>query len=99
MGMELDDVPPEFGWDLVLFEPDVEPTGPKGVLEPSTGQTVSNGVLEVNTTQSGPEPGPEPGETRTGPAPIFLDRLDDPFINLDRMEDLEETNSDGLIQP
>jgi len=79
--MELGDVPPEFGWDLVLFEPNVEPTGSKGVLEPSAGQAVSDDVLEVDTAQS--EPGPELGEARTGFAPVFLDRLDDPVINLD----------------
>jgi len=93
--MKLGDVPSEFGWDLVLFEPDVETTVSKGILEPSVAQTVSDSVLEVETAQSGPEPGPEPGEARTRPAPIFLNRLDDPFINLDRVEDLEETNSDG----
>jgi len=49
VGIELGDVPPEFGWDLVLFEPDMEPTRPKGVLEPNMGQTVSDGVLEVDT--------------------------------------------------
>ena len=95
VGMELSDVPPKFGWDLVLTKPDVEPTGPKGVLDPSTGQTMSDGVLEVDTAESGPELGSESGEARTGPAPVFLDRLDDPFINLDQMEDLKETNSDG----
>ena len=95
VGMKLGEVPSEFGWDLVLFEPYVELTRSKGVLEPHAGQTMFDGVLEVDTTQLGPEPGPEPGEARTGSAPVFLDRLDDPFINLDRMEDLEETNSDG----
>ena len=108
VGMKLGDVPPEFGWVLLLFDPNLEPTVSEGVLEPSKGQTVSkgvlepsvaqtvsDGVLEVDTTQSGSEPGSEPGEARTGPVPVFLDRLDDPFINLDRVEDLEETNSDG----
>ena len=94
--MELGDVSLEFGWVLVLFEPDVEPKLSEGVLEPSEVQTVFEGVLEVDAAQSGSEPGSEPGEARTGPAPVFLDRLDDPFINLDRVEDLEETNSTGL---
>ena len=105
--MELGDIPPEFGWVLVLFEPNLEPTVSEGVLEPSKGQTMSEGVLEpskvqtvsegvldVEAAQSGSEPSPEPSEARAGPAPIFLNRLDDTFINLDRVEDLEETNSD-----
>jgi len=110
--MELGEVPPEFGWDLVLFEHNLEPTVSKGVLEPSKGQTVSEGVLEpskvqtmsevvldVEATQSGSEPGSKPSEARSGPAPVFLDRLDDTFINLDRVEDLEETNSDRSYSP
>ena len=92
--LKLGDVPFEFGWDLVLFEPNVEPTRSKGVLEPSEGQAMADDVLEVDTAQSGPELGPELGEARTGPAPVFFDRLDDPVIHLDRMEDLEKTNSD-----
>jgi len=79
VGMELGDVPPEFGWVLVLFEPNLEPTVSEGVLEPSKGQTVSEGVLEpskiqtvsegvldVEAAQSGPEPGPEPGKPKRG---------------------------------
>jgi len=83
----------------------VEPTRPKGVLEPNAGQGVSDDVLEVDKAQSGPEPGPELGEARMGPAPVLFDRIDDPVINLDRVEDLEETKSDrsdstiGVLQP
>jgi len=55
---------------------------------------VSDDVLEVDTTQLGLAPGPELGEAQTGPALIFFDRMDDPVINLDQVEDLEETNSD-----
>ena len=62
VGLELGDVPFEFGWDLVLFEPNVEPTGSKGVLEPSASQGMSDDVLEVDTAQSGPAPGSELGE-------------------------------------
>ena len=58
-------------------------------------QTVPEGVLGLDEVKSGPEPGSQPSEARTGPATVFLDRLDDPIINLDRVEDLEETNSDG----
>ena len=53
---ELGDVPPEFGWVLVLFEPNVEPMLSEGFLEPSEVRTVSEGVLEVDAAQSGFEP-------------------------------------------
>ena len=59
-------------------------------------QTIPEGVLGLDAAQSEPEPGSQPGEARTGPATVFLDRLNDPIINLDRVEDLEETNNDGL---
>ena len=65
VGLELGDVPSEFGWPLVLFESNVEHTVPEGVLRIDTAQT--------------------------GHATVFLDRLDDWY----RVEDLEETNSDG----
>jgi len=46
--------------------------------------------MEETMSRIGYETVPEPSETRIGPAPVFLERLDDSFINLDRVGDLEE---------
>jgi len=59
VGLELGNVPPEFGWDLVLFEPIMEQTVPRGVSEPSEAQTEPESVLES-------------GEAQIGPAPVFF---------------------------
>jgi len=77
-----------------MFLLNLEPTVPEGVLKPSKVQTMSKSVLDIEATQSGSEPGPEPSEARMGSTPFFLDRLDETFINLDGVEDLEVTNSD-----
>jgi len=49
--------------------------------------------VEETMSAIGHEPVPEPSETRTRHARIFLERLDDPFINLDPIRDLEEGDS------
>jgi len=86
VGRELGDVPPVFGWELVLFKPNVEPT-------------MSEGVSKPYVVQPGPEPVSEQSEARTRSRHIFLDRLDDPFINLDRVEDLKEGDNVGSVPP
>ena len=127
------DVPPEFGRELVLFEPIVEQsvsggvsecsetqTEPKGVLEPCEVQTGSEGVLEssealfgskdspgpmsegvcaIDVEQSGPKHSSATSEAQTRLAPVFLERLEDPFIHLDRVGDLEEGDSPGSNSP
>jgi len=70
----------------VLFKPDVEPT-------------VSEGVSEPCVVQPRPETLFEQSDARSGPRPVFLDKLDDPFINLDRVEDLEVGDNAGSYTP
>ena len=49
VGLGLNEVPPEFGWDLVFFEPILEQSRPKGVQGPSDVQTE---VIDVDDDSS-----------------------------------------------
>jgi len=93
--MELSDVPPIFGWELVLFESPVD--------EPTSEITFEN-CFGPCAVAPGSEPVFEPSENQTRPGHVFLDRLDEVFINLDQVEDLEESDdkSDSptkIVQP
>jgi len=53
MGLGLDEVLLEFGCDLVLFEPILEQSGPKGVQGPSTVQTKVIDVVDDSSLSEG----------------------------------------------
>ena len=84
-----------------ILESCVVQTGSEGVLKSSgvlsesedSPGPVSEGVCVVDMEQSGPKHSSEASEAQTGHAPVFLKRLDDPFINLDPIRDLEEGDS------
>ena len=75
------DVPPVFGWDLVVYQPNVVQTRPEISCEPSTVQPGCESVYE-------------PSEVRIGPESVFTmsptEGMDEPFFNLDPVEDLAE---------
>ena len=52
-GLGLKEIPSEFGWDLVLFEPILEQSGPKGVLGPSDVQTEVFDVVDDSSLSKG----------------------------------------------
>jgi len=76
----LNKVPSEFGWDLVLWTPTLEQSGPKGVLGPSEVQTevfdvvddssLSEGDSDSVLAEAGPELISDLSESRTRPEPI-----------------------------
>ena len=76
--MGLADVPPEFGWDLELFEPILEQPGVKSAAGPSEVQTE---VVDVDDDSSLSEGDSDDmhitgceimlAETRSGPVPDF----------------------------
>ena len=80
VGLGLNEVPFEFGWDLVLWEPILEQSGPKGVLGPSEVQTevfdvvgdssLSEGDSDSMLAKTGPEPVSDLSEFRTRPEPV-----------------------------
>jgi len=79
VGLGLNEVPFEFGWDLVLWEPILEQSGPKGVLGPSEVQTevfnvidnssLSEGDFDFVLAKTGPEPVSDLCESGTRPEP------------------------------
>jgi len=87
MGLGFNEVPPEFGWDMVLFEPILEQSVPKDVQGPSEVQTK---VIDVNDDSSlfeedfdsvlvetRSEPVPESSNPQLELNPIYEERLDD----------------------
>jgi len=53
VGLGLNEVPPKFGWDLVLFEPILEQSGPKAVQGPSEVQTEVTNVVDDSSLSEG----------------------------------------------
>jgi len=80
VGLGLNEVPTEFGWDLVLFEPILEQSWPKGVLGPSKVQTevfdvvndlsLSEGDSNSILVETWHEPIPDVGEAGIEPPPV-----------------------------
>ena len=98
VGLGLNEVPPEFGWDLALFKVDGEQTVSDGVFESDEAQTGLEVVLELSGVLSGAEDSPDPmskgvsglGETEIGPEPIpdlSEARTEPPLVFEDKWDD------------
>ena len=96
-----------FVWDLVLFEVDGDQIVLEGVLESNKAQTRFVGVVESSGVLFEAEDSPGPvcegvsdlSQTGTGPSLVFVDSLHDPFINLDRIGDIEKNDNDESDTP
>ena len=85
VGLGLTDIPPEFGWDLVLFEPITEQSGVEAQTEIDGDMSVSVEGSEVLHKDSwafelakiGPASVPDPRKPQIEPKLVFEDRLDD----------------------
>jgi len=81
----LTDIPPEFGWNLVLFEPITEQSGVEAQTEidgDMSGSEEGSEVLHKDSwafvlAETGPTPVSDPRKSQTEPKPVFEDRLDD----------------------
>ena len=84
---------------MTLFKVNLAQIGYKGVLESSgalsggdaCSSLVPIGVPDLGKNGTGPKPISEPGEARAGPTPV--EPLNDPFVNLDRVEDIAKEDS------
>jgi len=56
---------------------------------------VPRGIPDLGNSGTGPEPVSESREAGVGPAPVFVEPLGDPFVNLDWLEDVAEEDSLG----
>jgi len=80
VGLGLNAIPYEFGWDLVVWKRTLEQSEPKGVLGPNEAHVEVVDVLDDSSpsegdsdsvmVEIGSEPVSEQGEFGTGPEPI-----------------------------
>jgi len=85
VGLGLTDIPPEFGWDLVLFEPITEQSGAETQPEfddDMSGSEEGSAVLHNDSwafvlAETGSASVPDPRRPQIEPKPVFEDRLDD----------------------
>ena len=107
VGLGLDEVAPEFGWDMVLFGPILEQSRPKGVQGPSEAQTEVINVLDDSSLSKGDsdsvlaETRPEPvsdlseSKTRSEPVPDLGEAgTKPPLVFEDSVDDFLDTVAD-----
>jgi len=98
LGLGLNEVPLEFGWDLALFKVDGEQTVSEGVFESDEAQTGFDVVPELSGVLFGAEGSPDPmsegvlglSETETGPEPVpdlSEARTEPPLVFEDKWDD------------
>ena len=100
MGLGLTDIPPEFGWDLVLFEPITDQSGVEAQIDIDGDMSVSEEGSEVLhkdswaivLAETGPASIPDTRKPQAELKPVFGERLDDfseKVTNIDLDEGLE----------